>query len=148
MMKNYTDILQELREDKDLRQLDIANVLGCTRQNYAKIETSKSLLSIEQLVKLSNFYKLTVDYLLGISDKREPIIANKNFNYASMVERISNIRKENNYTQLFIAAEVLNITQSMYSRLENCIHSIDILSLMKLADLYKVSVSYLLGLED
>ncbi|MBE6741255.1 MAG: helix-turn-helix transcriptional regulator [Ruminococcaceae bacterium] len=62
--------IKDLREDCDLKQCDIAKVINTTQQQYSKIENGKSEPTAEKLVKLAQFYKVSVDYILGLSDKK------------------------------------------------------------------------------
>ena len=59
--------IRDLREDKDLSQADIAKVIKTTQQQYSKIETGKADISGQKLILLAKFYKVSVDYILGIS---------------------------------------------------------------------------------
>lgn len=58
--------IKKLREDKKLRQQDIANILNITQQQYSKIEKGISDIKTDQLIKLSLFYNVSTDYILGI----------------------------------------------------------------------------------
>jgi len=60
--------IRALREDKDLSQSQVAKIIKTTQQQYSKIETGKADISSEKLVLLSKFYKVSVDYILGLSD--------------------------------------------------------------------------------
>ncbi len=64
-MKSYRDIIRELREDNDLKQIEVANVLGTSQQHYSKYETGENELPIRALILLADFYKVSADYLLG-----------------------------------------------------------------------------------
>ncbi len=72
-MKNTIEILRSLREDRDLKQSDIADLIGTTQQQYSKYETGESELPIRALLILANYYKISADYLLGRTDSREGI---------------------------------------------------------------------------
>ncbi len=61
--------IRDLREDRDLSQYQIAKVIKTTQQQYSKIETGKSDICGEKLILLSKFYGVSVDYILGLSDK-------------------------------------------------------------------------------
>lgn len=63
--------IRDLREDNDLTQADIASVIKTTQQQYSKIETGKADISGEKLILLAKFYKVSADYILGLSDKKE-----------------------------------------------------------------------------
>lgn len=63
-MKTYVDIIKELREDKDLTQQDVANVLGTTQQVYSRYENGDNEMPIRHLITLCRFYKVSADYIL------------------------------------------------------------------------------------
>lgn len=63
--------LKELRIKKNLRQEDVAQMLGVERSTYTKYESGASRPKNETLVELSNFYNVSVDYILEITDKKE-----------------------------------------------------------------------------
>lgn len=65
---NYTKRMRDLREDKDLKQEDIAKVLNITRQQYQLYESGKRKLPIDLLTTLCNFYNVSADYILGLTD--------------------------------------------------------------------------------
>lgn len=58
--------LRELREDNDLTQQQIADILQCTQAAYSKYENGQRNISVDILIKLANFYGVTTDYLLGL----------------------------------------------------------------------------------
>ncbi len=64
--------LKELREDKDLYQKDIAKYLNVDQSNYSKYELEKINIPVSILLKLSDYYNTSIDYLLYKTDKREP----------------------------------------------------------------------------
>lgn len=66
------DRLKEIREDKDLKQSEIANVLGIKQQQYSEYEIGKRLIPINYLSKLADFYDTSIDYLLQRTDERTP----------------------------------------------------------------------------
>lgn len=63
--------IKDLREDRDLLQKDIAKILGITQQQYSKIEKEINQLSYDGLIKLSLFYNVSIDYILGNTNKKE-----------------------------------------------------------------------------
>ena len=62
--------LQDLREDKDLRQEDIAKVLGITRQQYQLYESGKREIKFSQVIELALFYKVSIDYIAGLTSSK------------------------------------------------------------------------------
>ena len=64
--------IRDLREDDYLTQEYIAKiVLNCTRSAYSKMEAGSRLISINDLIKLADFYKVSLDYLVGRVDNKE-----------------------------------------------------------------------------
>lgn len=66
-MKEYWEILRELREDHDLMQADVAAVLNTTQQVYSRYEKGINDLPIYRLKKLCEYYQVSADYILGLS---------------------------------------------------------------------------------
>lgn len=64
--------IRDLREDKDLKQKDLAAYLNCTQVSYSYYEIGKRDIPTEILIKLSRFYECSTDYLLGLTDIKEP----------------------------------------------------------------------------
>lgn len=70
-MKEYWEILRELREDRDIKQAEVAAVLKTTQQVYSRYEKGINELPIRHLKTLCLFYKVSADYVLGISNIRK-----------------------------------------------------------------------------
>ena len=56
--------IKDLREDADLTQQQLADQIGMTQRKYSYIETGTQPLTDEVLIKISNFYHVSIDYLL------------------------------------------------------------------------------------
>ena len=70
--------LRDLREDADLLQKDIAEVLQCSQVCYSNYELGKRDIPTEALIRLAMFYHTSVDYLLGLTNETEPYPRVKN----------------------------------------------------------------------
>ena len=57
--------VKNLREDRDLRQRELAAVLNVSQNTYSQYENGVIELTAENLIKLADFYDVSVDYLLG-----------------------------------------------------------------------------------
>ena len=68
---NYRERLKSLREDNDYTQTEIGRLINKSQQGYNHIETGRAELKIEDLVKLCEFYDLSADYLIGITDEEK-----------------------------------------------------------------------------
>ena len=69
--------IRDLREDADLRQKDIAEYLQCTQVSYSHYELGKRDIPTDVLIRLAAYYNTSTDYLLGLTDVREPYPAGR-----------------------------------------------------------------------
>ena len=65
--------LYDLRIDNDLTQQQVADYLMCNRQVYARYERGLREIPVSMLIKLADFYKTSVDYILGRTDNPKQI---------------------------------------------------------------------------
>lgn len=70
--------IRDLREDRDLSQREIAEYLNCTQVCYSYYELGKRDIPTGVLISLSTFYNTSVDYLLGLTNVREPYPRRRN----------------------------------------------------------------------
>ena len=61
--------IRDLREDHDLTQRQLAEVLNCSQQVYSNYELGQRDIPTDILIKLAKFYRVSTDYILGLSDK-------------------------------------------------------------------------------
>ena len=61
----YLPRLRDLREDKDMKQKEVAALLGIDQRVYSNYETGKRDIPLHHLVALADYYKVSVDYILG-----------------------------------------------------------------------------------
>lgn len=64
--------IRDLREDHDLTQTQIAKVLNMSQTGYSQYEIGKNDIPTKVLIKLSEYYNTSVDYLLGLTDEMKP----------------------------------------------------------------------------
>lgn len=69
------DRVRELREDHDLRQVDVAKILGMSQTGYSKYETGENDIPTSILIRLAGLYNVSVDYLLNVTDDPTPYSA-------------------------------------------------------------------------
>ena len=63
--------IRDLREDMDLSQTKIANILGMSQTGYSKYETGENDIPTLILIKLANYYGVSIDYILNRTDNPE-----------------------------------------------------------------------------
>ncbi len=62
--------LKDLREDNDLKQKELADYLNIKQNTYSQYENGQRQLPIDILIKLARFYKVSTDYILGLTNKK------------------------------------------------------------------------------
>ncbi|MBO5409492.1 MAG: helix-turn-helix transcriptional regulator [Clostridia bacterium] len=66
-MQLYKNRIRDLREDHDLRQIDVATATGIDQKTLSNYETGKTNPDSYSIIKLAEFFQVTTDYLLGYS---------------------------------------------------------------------------------
>lgn len=67
-MENIKNRIRDLREDKDLRQIDVSKATGIDQKTLSNYETGKTNPDSYSIIKLADFFGVSTDYLLGYSD--------------------------------------------------------------------------------
>ena len=70
---NYRERIRAVREDRDYTQAEIGKLLQKSQQGYNHIEDGRAELKIDDLIRLCNFYNLSADYLIGLSNEPKTI---------------------------------------------------------------------------
>ena len=71
-MTMYRNRLRDLREDRDLKQRDLAELLKVHQTTYSDYELGRLNIPVSSLHLLADFYEVSVDYLLGRTSRKEP----------------------------------------------------------------------------
>ena len=66
---DYRQRLREIREDRDLSQAEVGQVINKSQQGYSHIENGRAELKIDDLIALCQFYQLSADYLIGLTNE-------------------------------------------------------------------------------
>ena len=69
-MKKYYEIIRSLREDHDLTQAQVAELLGTTQQVYSRYENGVNEMPVRHIITLCKFYRVSADFILGLCAKR------------------------------------------------------------------------------
>lgn len=94
-MRQVKDIIKGLREDNDLKQKDVAQVLNINQQYYSKYETGEYEIPTRHIITLSKFYKVSCDYILGLIDYQSPL-GGESYQYEVELVKPENIIKKFN----------------------------------------------------
>ena len=65
---DYRTRIKEVREDRDLTQKQIGQIINKSQQGYNQIEAGRAELKINDLIALCKYYNLSADYLIGLSN--------------------------------------------------------------------------------
>lgn len=136
--------LIEIREDLGLKQKDIANILNITQQSYSLWENGTKIIPLKHLNSLCNYYNVSMDYMLGLSNTRHYDVINTDINKTSIGKRLREFRIENNVTQIELA-KLLNTTHSTISAYESGKTTILTAFAYEICKRYNISMDYLCG---
>ena len=133
--------LKDIREDNDLTQKQLADILKVKRSTYSLWELGTNIIPLKYLIDLSNYFKLNVDYVLGLTkDKKNiPVI----FDITKLGTNIKQLRKKHQLSQEYMA-NVLNVKQACIVRYEKGLITISTINLYKYAKEFNISLSDLL----
>ena len=70
---NYVDRIVALRQDRDLKQEEVAQVLNRSRSAYANLENKRYKFTVEDIIKLCEFYNVCPEYILGFTNNPQPL---------------------------------------------------------------------------
>ena len=65
--------IRDLREDADLKQREVAEMLNCSQRVYSNYELGQRDIPTDVLIKLSNYYQVSTDYILGLTNNPKRI---------------------------------------------------------------------------
>lgn len=137
------DRLKEIREERNLTQKDIAKTLEVDRSTYAGWETGKDTIPLRRLNKLSDYYKISVDYMTGLSNVTSSYRV-IDLDAKVIGQNLKEFRKERNIVQKDIFL-FLNTTSSTYSAYETGKVLIKTDFLYSICKNYNASMDELLG---
>ena len=98
-MKRCNEILHDLREDKDMMQKEIAEIIGTSQQQYSKYESGDSEVPHRALIALAAYHGTSTDYLLGVTNIKNGIVGadtmlTEEYNAGQMVSLMANLTPE------------------------------------------------------
>lgn len=71
MEKIYLKRIKELRQEQSRTQINVSTLLGIDQSYYSKLERGKHDISLKELMKIAEFYNVSLDYLVERTDKKE-----------------------------------------------------------------------------
>ena len=135
--------IKDLRDELEITQNQISDMLGCTRSAYSLWEINKNTIPLYYLNKLSNILNVNIDYLVDLSDKKSIIFNKVEIDKEELGRRIKYARKSINYTQEKLANK-LNTTHSVISAYESGKTAVPTLFMIEIAKITKKSLNWFL----
>ncbi len=138
--------LRQLRNKAGITQQTIADVIHVQRATYAGWETGKDIMPLRQLNKIANYYKVSLDYLTGLSNDSKELKSKIGdvIDMSLVSANLKKCRKEKGITQKDVA-DALKTTQSNIHKYENEKCLITTVYAIEFAKHFKVSLDVLLG---
>lgn len=138
---------EELRLDSEKKQGDIAEILSVKRNTYSKWENLINDMPLEKCNELANYYKTTLDYVLGLSNKREYIETPLFIDWKLVSERLAELRHLKNLTETELSSKI-GFAQTTYSFYEIGKRRPTTMKLLSIAQFHNVSIDYIVGRSD
>lgn len=69
----FNERIRALREDKDLNQTQVGQIMNMTQRKISRLETGESEPTTDEIISFCKFYKVSADYILGLTDKMKGI---------------------------------------------------------------------------
>ena len=136
--------LRETRESLDLKQVDLIDLFGVTYSTISGWETGKDTIPLKQLIKYSNKYNYSLDYLLGITNNNTEY-RKLNIDLNILASNLKKKRKQYKKTQQQVA-DIINTSQSSYAHYENARYLMPLNFLYNLNKIYDdLSIDEMLG---
>ncbi len=134
----------ELISDFDCKKSEIPKLLNIDYNVYIKITEFGIIPKPVVLIRIADYFNISIEYLLGRSNNSYFIKAE---NVTTFLERYQALKVENNLTDYAIAQK-LHITTSYTTNWKNKKYMPSIINLIELSETFKVSIDYLLGRTD
>ena len=139
-----TNRLEELKNENNLKSKDVAKILGVNESTYSEWEHNKIPIPTRRLIQIADYYKVNIDYLLKLLNKRITINKVTIIDLKSSGDRIKGIRKNMSLSLRELGSKI-NCSFSAfasYERGEKLINSDILISLCKISN---SSIDYILG---
>ena len=144
MKKMEIVLLKKIREKNEQTQQELADILKVKRGTYASWECGSDTIPLNKLFLIANYYKTSIDYILGLSKEIERTKFNREINKEYVGKRLKELRQELQLSQTKIASSI-GINQSTWWAYENGKTLITTSSLFSLVKKYNYSADWICG---
>ena len=138
------ELLEDIRKDKNLNQLEIAELINVKQPTYSAWENGTKIIPLKHLNAIANYYNVSLDYLTNLSVQNEKTNKIKNLDKKLIGNNLKKFRHNNNITQVELA-KILNTTHSTLSAYESGKTLILTAFAYQICKSYKISLDWLCG---
>lgn len=136
--------IKKLRIDHNLNQEELAQILEVNRSTYTGWELGTNTIPLRKLFEISNYYKVSIDYITGLNKNNNYIYSSNKINFKIVGKNLKELRKSLGLTQKDIA-NLLNISVSAYTLYELGKILIPTSYIYKLAKKFQCSIDYIIN---
>ena len=136
--------IKKIRIQNNKTQEETAQLLNVSRSSYAMWESNNEIIPIKRLTEFCDLFKVSVDYVLGLTDN---LYKTSKYKKEISATRLKDFRKENKLTQEKLA-KILNTNKSVICGYEKGRYLIATPFLYTICKKYNISADYLLGKTD
>ena len=138
-----TERIRDIREEKDLRQIDVARILNVSQANYSRWENGTELMPLKKLTIFCNYFNVSMDYVIGIT-RNNTGTGTHELNSKTIGNNLKSFRKKYGLTQTELA-NFLNTTHSTISAYESGKTTLLTAFAIQIAKKYHISLDWLCG---
>ena len=138
-----TERIRDIREEKDLRQIDVARILNVSQANYSRWENGTELMPLKKLTIFCNYFNVSMDYVIGIT-RNNTSTGTHELNSKTTGNNLKSFRKKYGITQAELA-NFLNTTHSTISAYESGKTTLLTAFAIQIAKKYHISLDWLCG---
>lgn len=138
--------LAEIREDNDISQMKMANILGVNRSAYSLWELGINIIPFEYLYEFAKYFNLSIDYVLGLTNDRNYIEYGE-FSKKEIGNNLKEIRIKNHLSQVCLS-KTLNVTQACIVRYEKGIITISTSNIYKYSKYFNIPINDIVNKKD
>lgn len=138
------ELLEDIRKDKNINQLEIAELINVKQPTYSAWENGTKIIPLKHLNTIANYYNVSLDYLTNLSVQNEKTNKINELNKKTIGNNLKKFRHDNNITQVELA-KILNTTHSTLSAYESGKTLILTAFAYQICKTYEISLDWLCG---